>query len=80
MVDIGSEGRQSDGGVLRNSEIGKGMQRNQLNFPPDKPVDDCGDNLSHFLVADEAFPLTRVIMRPYPGNYLPQAKRIFNYR
>nr|CAI5834476.1 unnamed protein product [Callosobruchus analis] len=31
-------------------------------------------------IDDEAFPLTTFMMRPYPGKFLTQYKRIFNYR
>lgn len=80
LVDIGAQGRQSDGGVLRNSQMGKRLYRNELNFPADKPIVEHGENLPHFIVGDEAFPLTNQIMRPFPGNFLSQEKRIFNYR
>ena len=32
------------------------------------------------IVADEGLPLKRYLLRPYGGKYLPDEKRIFNYR
>ena len=34
----------------------------------------------YFFVGDAAFPLKTYLLRPYPGTYLPDNKRIFNYR
>ena len=36
--------------------------------------------LNHFIVADQAFPLSKSIMRPYPGRELNINKKVFNYR
>lgn len=80
LVDIGAPGRQSDGGVFRNSEIGRKFYRKELNFPPDRPIEYAGENIPFYFVGDEAFSLSNNLMRPYPGRFLPQMRRIFNYR
>ena len=36
--------------------------------------------MNHFIVADQAFPLSKSIMRPYPGRDLNLNKKVFNYR
>ncbi|KAJ8959578.1 hypothetical protein NQ314_006227 [Rhamnusium bicolor] len=38
------------------------------------------DPIHYCLVADSAFPFEVNLMRPYPGNFLPQNERVFNYR
>lgn len=80
MVDIGAKGRESDGGVFAHSEIGKRFESGSFNLPPPQKVRN-GPVLPFVLVADEAFPLTTYMMRPFPrsGN-LNIEKKIFNYR
>ncbi|XP_018312948.1 putative nuclease HARBI1, partial [Mycetomoellerius zeteki] len=81
MVNIGAEGRQSDGGIFRSSEIGKRFEAQTFNIPQAKPLEPEGPALPFVLVADEAFPLSNYIMRPYPHNrYLDISKKVFNYR
>ena len=36
--------------------------------------------MPYVIVGDEAFPLKRYMMRPYPGRGLSESERIFNYR
>lgn len=57
VVDVGAQGRQSDGGILRNSSFGKLLAENALNIPPPQPVSADGTPLPFVIVADEAFPL-----------------------
>ncbi|KDR21484.1 hypothetical protein L798_03988, partial [Zootermopsis nevadensis] len=82
-VDVGDYGRNSDGGVLRNSAFGRNLQQGTLNIPDPKKLpadeDDCTP-FPYFFVGDEAFPLQRHIMRPYPRRELTNERRIFNYR
>ncbi|KAL0170727.1 hypothetical protein M9458_035323, partial [Cirrhinus mrigala] len=66
VVDVGSYGRTSDGGVLAKK------------WDP-WPATGCSA-ASHTFVADEAFPLRRDLMRPFPGHKLSSRQRIFNYR
>ncbi|KMQ90287.1 nuclease harbi1 [Lasius niger] len=81
IVDIGAEGRQSDGGVFRNSKIGKRFEVNSFKLPNPKQIEIDGPELSYVLVADEAFPLSMYMMRPYPrSGKLDIGKKIFNYR
>lgn len=81
IVDIGAEGRQSDGGVFCNSEIGKRFEANSFKLPTPKQIENNGPALPYVLVADEAFPLSMYMMRPYPrSGKLDIGKKIFNYR
>lgn len=82
IVDVGAYGRNSDGGILMNSKFGQYLQDKKLRIPQNKCLPGSTDEMPHAFVADEAFPLSQNIMRPYPGNQLPgnQEKKIFNYR
>lgn len=80
LVDIGAEGRHSDGGIFKNSGIGKLIMTDMIKFPAPSALNNEGEEINYYIAADEAFPLTTCIMRPYPGRFLVQNKRIFNYR
>lgn len=82
-VDIGGRGRESDGGVLRKSNLGKKLFSRNLNLPPPAEIYPGGPKLPYFCVADEAFPLDQNIMRPFPGRStgrMPYDEKVFNYR
>nr|XP_022907401.1 protein ALP1-like [Onthophagus taurus] len=68
-MDIGAKGRASDGGVWRNCSLNEAMEANILNIPPNAVI-----------VADDAFPLTTSLLKPYSKRKLSRAERIFNYR
>ncbi|XP_067000348.1 uncharacterized protein [Anabrus simplex] len=82
MVDVGALGKNSDGGIFSNSIFGRKLQQNKLDFPPDKILPGTNELMPHVIVADEAFPLQRNLMRPYPGDESKRntEKRIYNYR
>ena len=79
-VDVGQEGRVSDGGVFRNTPLRRGLERNCLSIPPPEPITEDGSPLPYFLVGDEAFPLKTWLMKPYPRRGLSHDERIYNYR
>lgn len=82
VVDVGGYGRTSDGGILANSVFGRALRAGTLQLPADLPLPgaDHRGPQPHVFVADEAFPLRRNLMRPFPGRILPRERRLFNYR
>ena len=77
-VDVGCNGRISDGGVFRNSSLSTAIEQNNLGIPPHRTI--AGTLFSYVIVADDAFPLKENIMKPYPSRGLTKEKRIANYR
>ncbi|KAJ8976615.1 hypothetical protein NQ317_019820 [Molorchus minor] len=49
LVDIGARGRQSDGGIFRNSEMGRKLMNNELNLSSDSPIEYGGDNIPFYM-------------------------------
>lgn len=81
LVDIGAEGRQSDGGVFAHSSFGQRFEKKNMNLPQPRAVEPSGPALPFVLIADEAFPLTEYMMRPYPrSGRLNRQRKVFNYR
>ncbi|XP_044753817.1 protein ANTAGONIST OF LIKE HETEROCHROMATIN PROTEIN 1-like [Coccinella septempunctata] len=81
FVDIGCQGRISDGGVFNNCKLYHKIEDGSLNIPAPKPLPGRSLKLPYVFVADAAFPLTENIMKPYSG-YHPKdtAERAYNYR
>ena len=79
-VDVGCNGRISDGGVYRNSSLSQAIDRNLLRIPPARVLDDARTTLPYVIVADDAFALKTNLMKPYPFRGLSREHRIFNYR
>lgn len=81
MIDIGSKGKFSDGGILRESNFGQKLFAGNLNLPPDEALVEGGIEVPYVFIGDEAFPLLCNLMRPFPReNNITQNKRIYNYR
>ena len=80
MVDIGAAGCNHDSTVFKNSCLGMAFMNGGIEIPPPKCLPNSTTRLNHFIVADQAFPLSKSIMRPYPGRDLSVTKRVFNYR
>lgn len=79
-VDVGDYGRNSDGRVFKESAFGQALKNGQLALPNPVPLPGQEDPFPYFFVADEAFPLTQHVMRPFPKRTLNNKRRIFNGR
>ncbi|KAK5640416.1 hypothetical protein RI129_011227 [Pyrocoelia pectoralis] len=80
MIDVGSYGKNSDGGVLEHSEFGKLLYMKKLDLPQPKAIVENSTELFPFvLVGDEAFRLSENLMKPYPRRDLDEMKRRYNY-
>ena len=87
-VDVGCQGRIRDGGVYCNSTFYIALENGALNLPdpvsgsddPQWMFDHCNEPIPYVLVAEDAFPLGRHCMKPFPESNLSDRKRIFNYR
>ncbi|KAL2099463.1 hypothetical protein ACEWY4_005943 [Coilia grayii] len=82
VVDVGGYGRASDGGTLYNSAFGEGLRDGTLDLPEDATIRGAEQRgrMPFVFVGDEAFPLRRNLMRPFPGPHVHGEKRVFNYR
>ncbi|XP_067215723.1 uncharacterized protein [Linepithema humile] len=79
IVDIGAQGRHSDGGIFKNSIMGQLFYNNNMHLPAPSAIS-TRHNVPYVIVADEAFQLNSFTMRSYPSKNLTKQQRIFNYR
>lgn len=67
-VDIGCNGRASDGGIFKRSSLGQALEINSLDIPEHSVI-----------LGDSAFPLKKYLMKPFTTT-TTQREKIFNYR
>ena len=90
FVDVGCQGRITDGRLYRNSTFYKALENGSLNLPDPVQLprsddfmwmfDQCNEPIPYVLVANDAFLLGRHCMKPFPQSNLSDRKRIFKYR
>nr|CAI5823033.1 unnamed protein product [Callosobruchus analis] len=80
-VNVGCQGRISDGGVFNNTSFKKGLEESSLRLPPSRALPGRTTLIPFVIVADDALPLSTNIMKPYFGVHEKGSKkRIFRYR
>lgn len=79
-ADVGTNGRVSDGGVIRNTEFYRQFENNKLYIPDSDLLPNSTKRASYVFVADEAFQLQIHLMKPFSQSVLNEKRRIFNYR
>lgn len=76
-VDVGCNGRVSDGGVIDNTTFYDKLLGKALKLPSN---DRTISKMNFVFVADDAFALHENILKPFPEKSLSKEQRIFNYR
>lgn len=81
FVDVGCQGRISNGGVFKHTALCKKIESGNMNLPPPKSLPERIKEVPYVILADEAFALTTNVMKPYSGTHnIGSRQRIFNYR
>jgi hypothetical protein len=79
-VDVGCNGRVSDGGVYTNCSLSRAIEGNNLMIPAPRTLEGRVKPVPFVIVADDAFAIKPNIMKPYPFRNQPGPNRVFNYR
>lgn len=81
-IDAGSYGKEGDSGIFRKSTMGRSIANDSFNIPGPKALPNTNEQLPHFLIGDEAFPLSTYMMKPYSRRNarVDRQMEIFNYR
>lgn len=81
FIDVGGYGSEGDASVLFKSKFGRSIVQNTINLPEDTHIG--AEKLPFVFIADDAFPLTNRIIKPYNlprSGTLDESEQMFNYR
>lgn len=79
-VDVGSYGKDADSTIFENCSLWQAIENNTLNIPPLENIPGIDIAMPYAFIGDDAFALSKHLLKPYAGKYLAVNKRIFNYR
>ena len=79
-VDVGTNGRISDGGVWEGCSLKESLERQDIGLPPPCQLPRSEAIAPFVFVADDAFPLKPYLMKPFPFRHQTNEQRIFSYR
>lgn len=80
-VDVGCQGRFSDGGVFKNCQLSKRLATGSLGLPEKSCLPQKNKEIPYVFLGDEAFALSENVMKSFSGTYRKgSAERIFIYR
>ncbi|CAH1992747.1 unnamed protein product [Acanthoscelides obtectus] len=79
-VDVGCNGRISDGGMYANCSLSRAFENNMLNMPKPRPLPGESEDAPFVVIADDAFALTSYLLKPFPFKNQPGFNRVFTYR
>lgn len=73
VIDVGGYGYQHDATTFRFSSLYRALKAKKLKIPQN-------DRLPYFFIGDGAYPLSKNLIKPYPGKHLSRNERLFNKR
>lgn len=80
-ASVGCQGRISDSGVVNATHFKKCLDNDTLHLPKPCPLPGRIKKSPFVFIGDEAFSLSKNVMKPYPGDTNKGSmERIFNYR
>lgn len=79
-VDVGTNGRVSDGGVFASSKLAEKLENGTLHLPSEKCAPGSQVQFPAMIVGDDAFPLRSYLMKPFCLRKMTKGQRVFNYR
>lgn len=80
IVETGYADSNIDSGIFRASTMKYHTTHLQLETSSLSKLPHDTNNSPYYFVADQAFPLSKYIIRPYPRRTLNDIKRVLNYR
>ncbi|XP_064472388.1 uncharacterized protein LOC135386404 [Ornithodoros turicata] len=78
FIEVGSYGKESDGGIFRTSALYDRITKGTLGIPEDRGLPDSNVAAPFVFIGDEAYPLLKHLMKPYARRTLDPAKEKFN--
>ena len=79
-VDVGSSGREGDAGIFHKSDLKNMMDNETAGFPEAEILQGTCQTCEYHILGDDAFPLRKDLMKPFPHRNLEHTQQIFNYR
>lgn len=73
----------NEGGAFQNLSLTHWLERDGLNLPQSSPLphDETSQEVPYFFIGNNAFPLKRYLLRPFPNEHkIDNKKIIYNYR
>lgn len=79
MVDVGTNGRVSDGGVFSRTKFFEKLSKGELDLPVPEALPNGEELLPFVFLGDDAFPLRSDLLKPYKQEKLLPQQEIFNH-
>lgn len=79
-VDVGAYGKDADSTIFQNCSLWNKLENGTLDLPRPSIINGIDIPMPFAFVGDDAFPLSKHVLKPFKGKLLSKEKRIFNYR